>query len=269
MPERLGAALLALLALSVHAAVPGGIEVVALPSGTGSAWYRDKPVLVLTERETMAVVGIPLDAALGRHTIEYAQGDGAPARIAFDVVEKRYPEQRIRIANPKMVNPPAEDLARIEREMALMTAVFARFTPAEGSPFPMRRPAPGARSSAFGLKRFFNDEARNPHTGLDIVAATGDPAHAPAQGRIAATGNFYFNGNTILIDHGRGVVSMLCHLSAIDVQEGQRVAAGAVVGKVGATGRATGPHLHWSLSLNGVRVDPEQALGLFAEPTAR
>lgn len=255
------------LAAPAWAAVPGGIEVIDLPADARGAWYDGKPVFVLVAPRPVAVVGVPLEAEPGRHHLEIEHADGTRARLSFDVTPKSYPEQRITIANPKMVNPSAEDLARIEREAALMTRVFERFTSARTSPFPMLRPAPGPRSSAFGLRRFFNGEPRNPHSGLDIVAATGDPVAAPAAGTVAAVGDFYFNGNTVMIDHGGGVISMACHLSAVDVKEGAAVERGQIVGKVGATGRATGPHLHWSLSLNGVRVDPEQALVLRVDRT--
>jgi len=118
------------------------------------------------------------------------------------------------------------------------------------------QPVAGPYSSPFGLKRFFNGEARAPHAGLDIAAPEGRPVQAPADGVVAQTGDYFFNGRTVLIDHGNGLVSMLCHLSEIRVQKGQQLKQGEVIGTVGKTGRATGPHLHWTVSLNDARIDP-------------
>ena len=117
-------------------------------------------------------------------------------------------------------------------------------------------PIRGEFSSPFGLKRFFNGEARDPHSGLDIAAAEGKTVYAPADGMVAQTGDYFFNGQTVMIDHGQGVISMLCHLSKINVIIGQTLKRGDAIGKVGHTGRATGPHLHWGLSINNARVNP-------------
>ena len=276
---RLGALLartcprLALLALCVlcapaRAAVPGGIAVLEVPAGTERATYAGARVLVLhAPPQSVAIVGIPLDARLGEHHLTFDVPDQPPGDVAFTVMEKSYPTETLTV-EPKMVNPPAKELARIKREQAAMHAVFASFTTVTESPFPMQRPLVGDVRSAFGLRRVFNGEARSPHSGLDIRGAIGDPIVAPAAGTIALTGLFYFNGNTVLIDHGGGVVTMTCHMSEIDVAKGQHVARGQLLGKVGATGRVTGPHLHWTLSLNDERVDPEQALEIFSETAA-
>ncbi len=127
-------------------------------------------------------------------------------------------------------------------------------------------PCPGVANSSFGTRSVFNGEERSPHAGTDFLSGTGTPIHAPAGGRVVAARDLFFSGNTVIIDHGLGVFSMLAHMSRIDVHEGDVVSRDAVVGRVGATGRVTGPHLHWALRVGGARVDPLSALKLLPAP---
>ncbi len=236
---------------------------IPLPEGTASARYEDRPVLIVEQPKSTAIVGIALDATLGTHTLVVESNERVRTEIPFKVVDKAYPVQRITLADDKMVNPPPDELARIERETILQNEQYDRFTAFDASPFPLQLPAAGPVSSNFGLRRILNGQPRNPHAGLDIAAPTGAPVVAPAAGTISFAGPLYFNGNAIFIDHGGGMISMVCHLSKIDVQQGDAVRKGQRIGLVGATGRATGPHLHWSVSLNGARVNPSAVLALY------
>ncbi|HTL98340.1 MAG TPA: peptidoglycan DD-metalloendopeptidase family protein, partial [Holophagaceae bacterium] len=198
-----------------------------------------------------AIVGIPLSAKPGAATLEV---DGK--KVAFTIRPAHYPEQHLTLKNPHQVNPDPEEEARIAKEQALMAPVWEAWPEGLAPSLRFEQPTPGRLTSSFGLRRFFNGEARAPHSGLDIAAPMGQAVRAPAAGTVMHTGNFFFSGNTVLIAHGEGVVSLLCHLKDLAVSQGQTLHEGDLVGHVGMTGRATGPHLHWSLSLNNARVDP-------------
>ena len=230
----------------------GGIAVLPLPDDALAARYRGQEALTVAGH---AVVGVPLDAAPGAQEVAIRTIDGERT-ITFDVVAKEYPEQRLTIANRRQVNPLPEDLERISRESELQRAAYARRTPARPGLLPFEQPVEGIYSSPFGLRRFLNDQPRSPHSGLDIAADAGTPLAAPAPGTIALTGDFFFSGNVVYIDHGGGLVTMYGHLDSIAVEAGDEVGRGDVIGTVGATGRVTGPHLHWTVSIQGVRVDP-------------
>ena len=253
--------------LPVERRVPGGIALLDLPvdgPSPGAVYFNEhRSPVVRGPDGWVAVVGLPLDLAPGPHAARYvpAAGDPPEQPLAFDVVDRKYAEQRLEVKNPRHVNPEADDLARIEREQARIDAALGRYTAGMIPDFRMRAPVPGERSSSFGLRRYFNGEARKPHSGMDIAAATGTPIRAPARGRVIDAGDFFFNGNTVFVDHGEGVVTIYCHLSRIDVKPGQAVEAGAVLGLVGATGRVTGPHLHWGVAINRAMVDPALLLG--------
>jgi murein DD-endopeptidase MepM/ murein hydrolase activator NlpD len=256
------AAVLVLLAASAHAVVRGGVDVIPLPDAAVSATYEGRPVLVVKHPKPTAIVGVSLDATIGKHTLVVESAEHVQTEIPFNVVDKKYPTQRLTL-NEKMVNPPPEELARIEQETLMQNELYDRFSALDAFPFPMQIPAAGPVSSNFGLRRILNGQPRNPHAGLDVAAPTGATVVSPAAGTIAFAGPLYYNGNAIFVDHGGGLISMVCHLSKIEVQQGDVVRKGQKIGLVGATGRATGPHLHWSVSLNGARVDPSAVLALY------
>lgn len=273
MSRLLTFALLACLALPVYAEgfltrllnkpYPGGVAVVALPDAATAprARYQDKPVLIVREdgQRWIAIVGIPLTVKPGMQHLDIDSGQ----RLPFTVRPREYQSQHITLRNQQQVTPDAERLKRIERELDEQLAAYRQFSPRQPSNLLFDRPVNGRLSSAFGLRRFFNGQERNPHSGLDFAAPSGTPIKAPAAGRVILIGDYFFNGKTVFLDHGQGLISMFCHLSAIDVNLGDEIPRGGTLGKVGATGRATGPHLHWNVSLNDARVDPAIFIGAF------
>ncbi len=246
--------------LPKHSPVPGGVAIVTLgtlDTPPPTAYFNNKRVITIKPGEHwVAVVGIPLAEKPGSKSLEVRRGQ-ASTKLQFEVKPKKYPAQYLTITNKRKVNPNQDDLNRIGAEKKRSTAARNRFTETELTTLKLYPPAKGRRSSAFGLKRFFNKQPRNPHSGLDIAAPAGSPIVAPANGEVVETGHYFFNGNVVFIDHGQGLVTMYCHMQTIDVEIGDRVSTGQAIGKIGATGRVTGPHLHWGVTLNGQSVDPE------------
>ena len=248
----------AALELPRHRSVPGGVAIVDLGASVEAprVTLGDVPVLVVGNPERWtAVVGIALAAEPGVRHVTVRRAAQAEERLSVVIAPVRYAEQRLRVA-PGKVDLSAEDLARYERERAHLAKVVATHTDAVPVSLRLRQPTPGQRSSSFGLRRIFNDQPRSPHSGMDIAAATGTPVVAAATGRVIDVGDYFFNGKTIWLDHGGGLLTMYCHLHDITVKPGDLVAAGEHIGEVGASGRVTGPHLHWSVSLNRAMVDP-------------
>ncbi len=253
------------IALPRASSVPGGVVILPLRGGEPAprAEFNGSRVMLLPDGANWrAVVGIPLAQKPEPAALTVIRGARSES-LRFVVKPKTYSIQRLSVA-PSKVNLTPEDEARVAREQVKLKAALATFSEPLPATLLMQQPIPGVRSSSFGLRRFFNKQARNPHSGMDIAAATGVPVRAPADGVVVDTGEYFFNGNNVLIDHGGGLVTMYCHLSAIDVQVGQKLKTGDVLGKVGATGRVTGPHLHWGITLNRTMVDP--ALFLPPEP---
>jgi murein DD-endopeptidase MepM/ murein hydrolase activator NlpD len=235
---------------------PGGVAIVDIgpvSSAEPTVKLGDKRILVMRgDEQWHAVVGIPLDTAIG--TITVARSDGKSFDI--DVAEHAYREQRLTIKNKSYVSPDQEQLDRIGKERVIIDNALTNWRDQELLSVSLEAPVEGRRSSSFGLRRFFNDQPRSPHKGMDIAAAEGTPILAPRDGIVTTTGDFFFNGNTVILDHGQGLVTMYCHLSDISAEYGSTVKAGEKIGAVGATGRVTGPHLHFGTYLNGTAVDP-------------
>lgn len=255
---------LSALELPKESRVPGGVAIIPLEglnqNQLPSAWYKGNQVMVVNSEGTpyqeqshwVAIAGIPLSAKPNQK--QHLRADATS--FYFNITGKEYKAQYLTIKNKRHVEPDPEDVKRWRREKAKMTAAFKLWSQAEEPVTRFELPAKGPFSSPFGLKRFFNKQPRNPHSGLDIAAPVGAPITAPAAGVIADTGNYFFNGNTVIIDHGHGLTTMYCHMSKIEAKIGDKVNTGDQIGLIGKTGRVTGPHLHWSVSLNNTRVDP-------------
>ncbi len=246
-------------------AVPGGVAVVALPQ-TGKtaphAEYSGQHVMTVRHGgHWYALVGLSLDTVPGPKTLDVNVPGASDIHIGFTVMPKEYPSQSVTIADPQMVDPTPEQLKRIDEEQQHLSKVMAKFHDVPAPHISFIWPAPGPESSPFGYHRIFNGEPRSPHSGIDIAAPEGTPVKAPAAGWVADVGSYYFCGNTLTIDLGQGLYSVYCHLSRIDVKKGQWLKRGQRVGRIGATGRASGPNLHWTVRLNEVPVDPHVFLG--------
>ncbi len=250
-------------AVPVHSPWPGGIGVVRL-YGDARPVITVKEKTVLTVREEQgwaAIFGIPLEQeAPGTLRATVTVRGSEPYDVLIDVEVNNYREQRLNV-DRKYVDPGQKQLDRIFAERKIIDTALNNVRAVEVPALQMSAPVAGRRSSSFGLRRFFNDQPRSPHKGMDIAAVAGTPIMAPLAGTVTATGDFYFNGNTVIIDHGQGLISLYCHLSEISAEPGQEVATGMVIGDVGATGRVTGAHLHFATYMNGTAVDPALLLG--------
>lgn len=246
--------------LPLTAPVPGGVAIVCVGQATDPApkvAFDGQQVLVARAGNAwQAVVGLPLALKPGVHELAVLEGTEGERRIRFDVGSRDYETQHLALADRRQVEPTAEDLRRINREQEILVRAFSTFSGAAPESLSFDLPSEGRVSSSFGLRRILNNEPRQPHGGLDIATPSGTPIVAPAAGTVIETGDYFFNGLTVLLDHGEGLITMYNHLSRIDVSKGARLARGSRIGAVGSTGRVTGPHLHWSVSLNNARVDP-------------
>lgn len=262
------------VSLAARAFQPGELVVVTVSPTvdaslvTVSAFGRTVSAFLAGPRRWEALVGIDVAQPPGtyRLRVDVSGADTVPQTTTrrMAIVARTFPTRRLRV-DPSFVEPDAKTVERISREQAFLGETFKQSAQSRLWEAPFARPVPGQATSAFGARSVFNGQVRGQHTGADFVGATGTPIVAPNAGRIVAARDLFFTGNTVIIDHGLGVFSTLAHLSRVDVVEGATVEAGAVIGLVGATGRVTGPHLHWSLRVAGARVDPESLLQLLGK----
>jgi murein DD-endopeptidase MepM/ murein hydrolase activator NlpD len=248
-------------ALPKAASVPGGVALVKLGAVSAStkpprAWFGEQPVFVTSDNgQWMAVVGLALDLPVGTHELR-VNGVGQQQNLNFEVSSKHYPEQRITLKDSSKVNLSAADEARAIAEIAKIQELKRHWRDTNDTDTHFLLPANGRLASRFGLRRIFNGEPRASHSGLDVAVPRGTPIKASAQGKVLAVDEYFFNGKTVFVDHGNGLISMYCHLDRIDVREEDSIKQGQRIGLAGMTGRASGPHLHWSVVLNGAMVDP-------------
>ncbi|MBI4424334.1 MAG: M23 family metallopeptidase [Elusimicrobia bacterium] len=214
----------------------------------------------------LAIAGIDLEAPAGRRALDLSLVDAAgaarPYRKVLEVRRKRFPTRRLKVA-PGFVELAAADLQRAEAEARRLNALYRTAAPARWFDGSFVMPVLGARTtSRFGERSVFNGQARAPHGGADIRASTGTAIRAPQGGKVVVAEDMFFQGKAVMLDHGRGLTSVYAHLSELRVPVGARVRAGDVLGLAGATGRATGAHLHWSVRVGAARVDPASVMGL-------
>ena len=222
-----------------------------------------------------ALAGIPLDTAPGAFEIRLratsTDGETTHTAVTITVAAADFETRNLKVAE-RFVNPPQSVLPRIEKEAETMAAVYAASQPERIWRGAFRPPVQGRSTSSFGRLSILNGISRGRHQGADFRAATGTPVVAPNAGRIALVANHYFSGRTVVIDHGGGLLSLFAHFSKIAVKTGTMVKAGQILGEAGATGRVTGPHVHWTLRLQGVAIDPLSlmaALDHFDESASR
>ena len=245
-------------ALPEQALVPGGIALLQLPDhkeGT-RVYFNNRRVAVFPHEDTwFAMAGIGLSTKPGDYEFSIKQTDGLSVKSKVTVKYKKYDEQHLTIKNKRKVNPNKKDTDRIIAEGKRKKKSKSQFS--ESTPnVEFIWPVTGRISSIFGLRRFFNEQERKPHSGLDIAADEGTPIKATAGGTVIDAGDFFFSGNMIYIDHGQGIISLYAHLSEITVKPGDIIEQGQIIGNVGQTGRVTGPHLHFAIFTNRALIDP-------------
>jgi len=238
--------------------VPGGIVLLEVNNNhiASSARYKEnKLATIQKDRINYVLVGLPLSTKPGKHFISIKNHQGEKQKIYFTVKAKTYKSQHLTIKNKRKVNPYEKDMERILSEKKRKAKAKKQWTQqVVNADFQV--PVNGRISSIFGLRRFFNEQPRRPHSGLDIAAPEGTPIKAIESGTVIESGDFFFSGNMVYIDHGQGIISLYAHMHTIQVKTGDKIEAGQLIGTVGETGRVTGPHLHLAVIANQTLVDP-------------
>jgi murein DD-endopeptidase MepM/ murein hydrolase activator NlpD len=255
-----------------RAVAPGEVVLVTITAAAPiaaprvHAFDRNLPPFAVDDRTWRVLVGIDLDVKPGKHVLTVDAG-AEHASHTLVVAPKQFPVRKLTV-DEAFVNPPESARARIEEESKLVAAIWNAPSAERLWNGPFERPVPQPANSAFGTRSVLNGQPRNAHGGADFLSPAGTPIKSPNTGRVVLARNLYYSGNTVIIDHGLGLFSFFAHLSETAVTEGQQVTTGAIVGKVGATGRVTGPHLHWTVRVGGARVDPLSLLAILGEPAA-
>jgi murein DD-endopeptidase MepM/ murein hydrolase activator NlpD len=224
----------------------------------GDAFGRPVAFWQAGERQWYGLIGIDVGASAGAYELQVrasSEGGRVDARMPLVVERRRVETRRIRVAE-RFANPPDAEVPRILRDAERLANVLGHSLPTRFWRGGFAAPVPGASTSSFGRVTVLNGRRGGPHRGVDFQAAEGTPVLAPNAGVVVLAGDLYFTGNTVVVDHGAGLLSLMAHLSRIDVEEGRYVSAGELLGQSGSTGRVTGPHLHWAMRLGGANVDP-------------
>ena len=255
---------------------PGEVVLVTLESAkplrnaSGYLLGREFPFYTSPgSRVWRGLVGIDLEARPGNQFLEMrgSRSDGSEFRVTHNlrILSKAFPTRRLTV-DEQFVTPPKEVEERIHRESQRMDEIFKTTTSVKMWRGPFAAPVPGPASSSFGRRSILNGKPRSPHTGTDFSADTGTVIQAPNAGRAVLVADLYFSGNTVIIDHGQGLYSLFAHLSKFSVHEGEEIKIRQTIGRVGATGRVTGPHLHWAVRLVGTHVDPQSLMEVLNPP---
>ena len=233
------------------------------------AFGRDVATFRLDVQTWQSLLGIDLGTKAGSYVVSFeglSGGHTATNATTTITIRSRVFGTRVLSVDDAFVNPPGPLIARITNEAAELEGLWTQSAPSRLWSDGFTRPVPGPANGAFGTRSIFNGLPRQPHGGADILSPAGTPVHAPNSGRVVLARDLYFTGNTVVIDHGLGIFSLLAHFSMVDVHEGDTVTRGDGIGEVGATGRVTGPHLHWAVRMNGARVDPIVVLAVLDPP---